>query len=200
MNEKMMTCDLLVVGSGGSGLVAAVKARDLGVRNVIVLEAAKKPGGCSWFAGFGASGYTRWQKEAGYPDNTDDTFRRLMKQWKWDINHKLIRNYVDASGPMFDWFHDLCDVSDFFSKPKPYEKPAAGSREGGPPMGMMGMNREPNTLTWYHINKKSRDHPSGPAAEALIWSPECSSNARRWEYRSLRRHARDHSSRTLPAP
>jgi fumarate reductase flavoprotein subunit len=152
-----MNCDLAVVGSGGSGLVAAVKARDLGVKNVIVLEAAKKPGGCTWFAGFGSGGYTKWREEAGYPDTTDDTFRRLMRQWKWDINHKLIRNYVDSQGPMFDWFHELCDVSDFFSKPAPYVKPADGQQGE-----MMRMPRTRRTETWFHINKKSRDPSIGP--------------------------------------
>jgi len=168
MASNVMNCDLVVVGSGGSGLVAAVKAKDLGVKNVVVLEAAKKPGGCSYYAGFGAAGYTKWQKEAGYPDTTDDSFRQLMKQWKWDINHKLIRNYVDSQGPMFDWFHELCDVSDFFSKPQPYVKPAGGGRQGGPGgtgggMGMpMMMSRESHTKTWYHMNKESRDPSIGP--------------------------------------
>jgi hypothetical protein len=51
MPAKTLDCDLLVLGAGGSGLVAAVKASEDGVKNVIVIEKAKKPGGASWFAG-----------------------------------------------------------------------------------------------------------------------------------------------------
>jgi urocanate reductase len=51
MTTKVMECDLVVLGAGGSGLVAAVKASDDGVKKVIVLEKSKKAGGSSWFAG-----------------------------------------------------------------------------------------------------------------------------------------------------
>jgi fumarate reductase flavoprotein subunit len=51
MTTKIIECDLVVLGAGGAGLVAAVKASEDGVKNVIVLEKAKNPGGASWFAG-----------------------------------------------------------------------------------------------------------------------------------------------------
>ena len=59
MTTKIMECDLVVLGAGGSGLVAAVKASEDGVKKVIVLEKAKKPGGATWFAmgpGVGSGG------------------------------------------------------------------------------------------------------------------------------------------------
>lgn len=161
-----MNCDLMVIGAGGSGLVAAVKAKDLGVKNVLVLETGIKPGGSTWFAGWGAAGYTKWQKEAGYPDTRDDSFRRIMKQYNWTRNYKLIRNYVDYQGPFFDWFHELCDVSDFINKPSPYVKPAEGQQGGpggmggGPGGGESGRKR--NIESWFHMNKKSRDPSIGP--------------------------------------
>ena len=46
-----MDCDLVVLGAGGAGLVAAVKASEDSAKKVIVLEKAKKPGGASYFAG-----------------------------------------------------------------------------------------------------------------------------------------------------
>ena len=75
MANNVMNCDLMVVGGGGSGLVAAVKAKHLGVKDVIVLETGRNPGGSTWFAGWGAGGYNKWQKEAGYPDTRDDSFQ-----------------------------------------------------------------------------------------------------------------------------
>ena len=174
MAGKVLDCDLVVVGGGGSGLTAAVKAKHLGVKNVIVLEAAKKTGGSAWYAGFSCSN-TKWHKEAGYPDTTDDQFRQTMRQCKWDTNYKLIRNYVDSHGPMFDWFDGLCDVSDFFIRPEAYVKPAAaqtsGSGQGGPggPGGgglgqdsMFGAMRGGISEKGYFINKKSKDPSIGP--------------------------------------
>ena len=169
MAKNVMNCDLMVVGGGGSGLIAAVKAKHLGVNNVVVLETGRNPGGSTWFAGWGAGGYTKWQKEAGYPDTRDDSFRRIMKQYKWMRNHNLIRNYVDYQGPFFDWINDLCDVSDFIEKPAAYVQPqggqqggmAGGMGEGGAPGGMGGV-RKANRTTTFHINKKSRDPSIGP--------------------------------------
>jgi succinate dehydrogenase/fumarate reductase flavoprotein subunit len=45
MTTKVMDCDLVVLGAGGAGLVAGVKAADLTGKKVIILEKAKKPGG-----------------------------------------------------------------------------------------------------------------------------------------------------------
>jgi succinate dehydrogenase/fumarate reductase flavoprotein subunit len=171
MASNVMSCDLMVIGGGGSGLVAAVKAKDLGVKDVVVLETGRNPGGSTWFAGWGAGGYNKWQKEAGYPDTRDDSFRRIMKQYKWMINYKLIRNYVDYQGPFFDWINDLCDVSDFIEKPAAYVKPEGGQQggpggmgggmaEGGMPGGRG--TRKANHTSNYHMNKKSRDPSIGP--------------------------------------
>jgi fumarate reductase flavoprotein subunit len=51
MAQKVLECDLVVIGAGGAGLVAAVKASDDCGKKVIVLEKAKKPGGSTYFAG-----------------------------------------------------------------------------------------------------------------------------------------------------
>jgi succinate dehydrogenase/fumarate reductase flavoprotein subunit len=50
MAVKILECELVVLGAGGAGLVAAVKASDDGVKKVIVLEKAKNPGGATYFA------------------------------------------------------------------------------------------------------------------------------------------------------
>ena len=160
MSKKIIDCDLVVLGAGAAGMVAAVKAKNLGVKNVVVLEKAKKPGGCSWFAvGFNIEN-TKWQKEAGYPDTTDDLFRQRIKNHVWDVNHKIIRNFIDSSGPFFDWFDELCDINNFFSKPTPYVKPTAG-KEGAAPQAMI-MGPGSIRSTKRHMNEKSRDPSIGP--------------------------------------
>ena len=86
MITKMMDCDLLVLGAGGSGLVAGCRAFDLTKKKVIILEKTPKPAGCTYFAsGMGESGPikdSKWQKDAGVKVNEDPQ---------------------DLSGQFFDW-------------------------------------------------------------------------------------------------
>ena len=88
MAKKIIDCDLVVLGAGGSGLVAAVKAAELSGKKVVVLEKAKKAGGSTYYAhGFGVQ-HSKWQQEAGYPDTRDESFRQTMRNLKWKPNHK----------------------------------------------------------------------------------------------------------------
>ena len=99
-----MDCDLVVLGAGGSGLVAAVKAFDLTGKKVIVLEKSKKPGGATYFAGVmgevGPIKDSKWQKDAGYKVNEPQ----------------------DISGQFFDWLVSKGDAETFFTVAKPEEK------------------------------------------------------------------------------
>lgn len=100
-----MDCDLVVLGAGGSGLVAAVKAADVSGKKVIVLEKAKKVGGASIFAhGFTPSD-TTWQKEAGYPVNDPQ----------------------DISGQFFDWLVGKGGVDKYFRMAREGERKMGGA-------------------------------------------------------------------------
>jgi len=85
MMIKVMDCDLVVLGAGGSGLVAAVKAADVSGKKVIVLEKAKKPGGSSIFAhGMGEVGDikdSKLQKEAGIAVNDPPDIKGRFFDW-----------------------------------------------------------------------------------------------------------------------
>jgi fumarate reductase flavoprotein subunit len=91
MSTKVMDCDLLVIGGGGSGLVAAVKASDLTGAKIIVLEKSRKTTGGAYFGtGLGEGGPIQdstWQKENG-----------------WEVSKEQ-----DISGQFFDW---LCTKGD----------------------------------------------------------------------------------------
>lgn len=50
--QQELSCDLVVIGCGGSGSIAAVRAAEDSGKQVIVLEKAEKYGGSAWFAGF----------------------------------------------------------------------------------------------------------------------------------------------------
>jgi succinate dehydrogenase/fumarate reductase flavoprotein subunit len=66
MATKVMDCDLVVIGAGGTGSICAVKAADLlPGKKVIVLEKAKKPGGATYLGHGPHISDSTWQRNAG---------------------------------------------------------------------------------------------------------------------------------------
>ena len=102
MTEK--TCDILVIGGGGSGLVAAVRAAERSGKRVIVLEKTKHPGGGMLFASTMRTFRSRWQAERGIPDQSADFIRKGMDQTLWRLDAELVRNAVLGTGQFFDWY------------------------------------------------------------------------------------------------
>jgi|WetSurMetagenome_2_1015567.scaffolds.fasta_scaffold29546_3 succinate dehydrogenase/fumarate reductase flavoprotein subunit len=92
MAEKIMSCDLCVIGAGGCGLVAGVKAAELSGKKVIFIEKAKKYGGSSIFAHGMAISDSKLQKAAG----------------------EKISDPPDISGQFFDWMCEKGGVEKYF--------------------------------------------------------------------------------------
>jgi len=162
MANNVMNCDLVVLGAGGAGLLAAVKAKDLSGKKVIILEKAKKAGGCTWFSG-AAPGPGLGGSNA---EQLDSRFRSVMKELWWRVNPKLIRNNLEASAPCFEWFSKVCDVSDRYTK----EMLQMLSQQGAAPQGTQDgqQGAAPNIMAMMNrerlINKKSRDPSIGPGS------------------------------------
>ena len=97
-------CDFLVVGGGTSGLIAAAIAAELSGKKVIVLEKAKKPGGSGLYAGGVKLWSTKWQLDAGVPDQMDDYIRSAMNATRWELNPQLVANSFRSIPAFFDWF------------------------------------------------------------------------------------------------
>jgi fumarate reductase flavoprotein subunit len=97
-------CDFLVLGAGTSGLIAAAIAADLSGKKVIVLEKAKKPGGSGMYAGGVRLWSTKWQLDAGVPDQMDDYIRSAMNVTCWELNPQLVANSFRSIPAFFDWF------------------------------------------------------------------------------------------------
>ena len=101
------TCDIVVIGGGGSGLVAGARAADLG-RSVIVLEKDKKTlgGGLNMASTMRTFG-SRWQKERNLPDTTMLYLRNRMDETYWRIERRLAANVIRGTGMFFDWFEEI---------------------------------------------------------------------------------------------
>ena len=48
--DSRNSADLVIIGGGGSGLSAAVRAREIGIADVVVLEKSPRSGGNAWLA------------------------------------------------------------------------------------------------------------------------------------------------------
>lgn len=99
--EKYDT-DIVIVGGGGSGLMAAVEASRAGAK-VIVLEKAAFAGGISAFgAGIGAV-ESSWQKEKGVDFTAQEIYTHMLEYAKAAVYAPLLRRIVGESGKNLDW-------------------------------------------------------------------------------------------------
>lgn len=111
---RKLSCDLVVVGAGGSGLVAAVKAAQLTGKKVVVLEKAKKVGGSANFAHGFIMNYSKWHREAGVEDKREELMSRAIER-NPDIDVELLRKTVYVQENFFDWLCDLGGVEEGFA-------------------------------------------------------------------------------------
>ena len=102
--ERTETTDLLVVGSGAAGFVAAFTAQEAGVKNIVMVEKMAVPGGNSQLAagGMNAAG-TRFQKAKNINDNPDMMFKDTMKGGKNVSNPALVKILAERSNESIEW-------------------------------------------------------------------------------------------------
>lgn len=97
------TCDILVLGGGGSGLTAAARIASISEKNVILLEKADFwGGGAIQAADFRVYG-SQWQKDRGLDDKFEEDLLKVMDDTNWSLDPKLVVNTFRATGRFFDW-------------------------------------------------------------------------------------------------
>lgn len=109
------SCDLLVIGAGGSGLLCAVKAAEITGKQVIVLEKNKEVGGNTWYASGFKAHYSKLQREAGLPDNREEEIRRFLQGTLQQEDPQLVHNVFYATEHMLDWLIESCGCEEDFS-------------------------------------------------------------------------------------
>jgi fumarate reductase flavoprotein subunit len=109
------SCDLVVLGGGGSGMVAAVRAAQSSGKKVMVLEKGSVTGGGAQFAGTIRTFGSKWQAKRNLADTTTEYARDMMDLVYWRLDEKLVINCLRGTGQFFDW---LCeqggDIEDMF--------------------------------------------------------------------------------------
>ncbi|SMP68761.1 FAD-dependent oxidoreductase [Anoxynatronum buryatiense] len=93
---------LVVVGAGGSGMMAAVEAARAGIE-VIVIEKSATPGGISAYgAGIGAV-ESSMQKEAGLTFTTKEVYDHMMEYSNAVVYAPLLRTILEQSADTAEW-------------------------------------------------------------------------------------------------
>jgi fumarate reductase flavoprotein subunit len=96
-------CDVVVIGGGGSGTVAAVRAVESGAKKVIVLEKTGRAGGNAWMAVGMFAINSASQRAQGFADRSDEIFKSAMDHMEWAADPKIVRKYMNNSGRLIDW-------------------------------------------------------------------------------------------------
>ena len=104
--------DFLVIGAGGSGLAAAVEAKDHGVENVLVVEKLSTIGGTTFISQGMIAGFdSKVQKaEGSVPTSFDEMYANLMNNASYRLDSKLAKITVERSGQTVDWLVDRLEM------------------------------------------------------------------------------------------
>lgn len=95
--------DVVIVGSGGAGLAAAIQAHDEGAR-VVIIEKMPTIGGNTIKASVGMNAAeTRFQKLKGIEDSKELFFEETLKGGQFKNNPVLLREFVDLAPEAIEW-------------------------------------------------------------------------------------------------
>lgn len=100
---------LIVIGAGGSGLAAACRAAEQGVKPILVLEKRPYHGGNSGMAGgwiFGVESDVL--KKAGYTKSCEEVFNEALQYHHYErVNVELLWNLVRRSAFTVQWLESI---------------------------------------------------------------------------------------------
>ena len=103
---KNLKADVVVIGTGPSGLAACVEASDAGM-NVIAFEKAAVSGGAANM-GMGPLGIGTKQQYSQMVDITvEKAFKMFMEYTHWRVDANLVKRYFEASAGTIEWLEDL---------------------------------------------------------------------------------------------
>ena len=136
---EQLKAGMVIIGGGGSGLVAAVRAAEAGVKNIIVLEKNKRAGGYAISAGGMMAYDSPAQRRLGIKIDKDETFKEKMARVNWQVNARLIRNVINTSGNVIGWFESKgIRFDDIIQFAAAGEAPRVFHKINGTPQGRAG--------------------------------------------------------------
>ena len=117
-HEKIMKqADVVVIGAGAAGMVAAAKAVDQG-RKVIVLEKMHEVGGSAWYAAGFRCHWSKWHEAAGAKDKRKKEYERFIKMVDGNVDPELLWRMFEANAEFIDWMIDEHDLASAYKLTK----------------------------------------------------------------------------------
>ncbi len=102
--------DVLVIGAGGCGLVAALSAAQEGARVLVVEKEGKAAGNTALSQGMIPAAGSRLQREAGIQDSPELMARDIMAKNHGESDPELTIHVARQSGPLVDWLVDTLGI------------------------------------------------------------------------------------------
>lgn len=104
--------DVVVIGAGGAGLVAAIEAKNNGAKNVIVLEKMAFAGGNTLISGGEYAAPNNWvQVKKGLKDSNDTFYNDILKGGDNEGDPKLVRVLADNALSGAEWLKDYINMT-----------------------------------------------------------------------------------------
>lgn len=103
--DKTYNADVVVVGAGAGGTVAAVSAVEGGLKTIMI-EKNAFPGGAGLFMEGSFGVQTPYTKAKGMKWTTTDAFDAMASYHHWRINAPLVKAFVELSGDTIQWVED----------------------------------------------------------------------------------------------
>lgn len=103
--DATMNADVVVVGGGGAGMSAAIRAAELG-RKVALLEKNPSTGGTSAFTEGVCGVHSRMQKDAGIEINDLELRLKTLDYHHYRSTESIMDKFYSASGETIDWLMD----------------------------------------------------------------------------------------------
>lgn len=98
--------DVVVIGSGGAGLAAAIQASDAGA-HVVIIEKMPTIGGNTIKASVGMNAAeTQYQQVKGIEDSKTLFYEETLKGGKFKNNPTLLKEFVERAPGAIDWLTD----------------------------------------------------------------------------------------------
>ena len=126
---KKLEADAVIIGAGGSGMIAACRIAETG-KKVVVLEKAKRTGcGAIHVAGPLQFFDTKWALDAGAEPVVEEKIAQTLEQNGDHLDHELVKKTLHAMPKFFDWLSTFAPVQEKFELTE-----ARGGPGGPPPM------------------------------------------------------------------
>lgn len=104
--SETISCEVCVIGGGGTGLAAGIQAQQLGL-DVVVLEKKGSTGG-SFIGSEGLFAVnSHWQEDAGIDYSIDEMAEACFDFHHWIVNPALYKNFFAHTAGTITWLEDL---------------------------------------------------------------------------------------------